>query len=571
MSYQVLARKLRPAVFSELIGQDHVVRALTHALDTGRVHHAYLFTGTRGVGKTTIARILAKSLNCEAGVSSTPCGVCSICIEVKENRFVDLIEVDAASRTGVDDTRDLLDNAQYLPSRGRYKVYLIDEVHMLSAASFNALLKTLEEPPEHVKFLLATTDPKKVPVTVLSRCLQFQLKNLSRDHIANYLSDVLSAEAIPFEAGALEVIGRNAAGSMRDALSLTDQAIAYGQGSVQQADVVQMLGAVARNEVEALLEALRDGATQTLMQHSAELAERNADFGYVLSNLLEAFHEMAVGVSLRGAEKGANGAQDERYGFGAEELQLYYQIALLGHRDLALAPEPRTGFEMTLLRMLAFAPQASSVPARTESPGASTSASGGAAIQQAVGNPASAPEARSRSATPPAGVPSAPPLAKADVAPAEAVDKTTSVVEQAVATPVPAEEDHGRAQQWRELVDDMRIAGVTKMIADHSVMLSLQDGCLRLLLDASHDTLLSDAQTQTLERALLEAGTQDGTRVAKLVFEVGHPAWETPAQIRAREARERQDMAEQAIESDSTVKNLLAEFDGQIQQVRPLS
>ena len=278
MSYEVLARKLRPSGFDALVGQEHVVRALTHALDHDRLHHAYLFTGTRGVGKTTIARILAKSLNCEQGVSSTPCGVCSVCTEVKENRFIDLIEVDAASRTGVDDTRELLENAQYMPTRGRYKVYLIDEVHMLSIASFNALLKTLEEPPEHVKFLLATTDPKKVPVTVLSRCLQFQLKNISAQTIVDYLTDVLASEGINFEPPALTVIARSAQGSMRDALSLIDQAIAFGRGELKQADVISMLGVVGRDEVSALMQALAAGSASDLLALSAELAERNADF-----------------------------------------------------------------------------------------------------------------------------------------------------------------------------------------------------------------------------------------------------------------------------------------------------
>ena len=265
MSYQVLARKLRPMNFSGLVGQEHVVRALSHALDEGRLHHAYLFTGTRGVGKTTIARILAKSLNCERGVSSTPCGTCSICIEVQENRFIDLIEVDAASRTRVDDTRDLLNNAQYLPSRGRYKVYLIDEVHMLSASSFNALLKTLEEPPEHVKFLLATTDPKKVPLTVLSRCLQFQLKNISREKIVDYLAKVLGDEKIEFERGALEVIAKSARGSMRDALSISDQAISYGQGRLTRQDVADMLGSVGPDEVQAVVDALSSGRPQSVL------------------------------------------------------------------------------------------------------------------------------------------------------------------------------------------------------------------------------------------------------------------------------------------------------------------
>ena len=347
MSYEVLARKLRPSGFSALVGQDHVVRALTHALDHDRLHHAYLFTGTRGVGKTTIARILAKSLNCEQGVSSTPCGVCSICTEVKENRFIDLIEVDAASRTGVDDTRELLENAQYMPTRGRYKVYLIDEVHMLSIASFNALLKTLEEPPEHVKFLLATTDPKKVPVTVLSRCLQFQLKNITSQTIVDYIADVLTTEAVNFEHDALQVIARSAQGSMRDALSLTDQAIAFGQGELKQADVVSMLGVVGRDEITALMGALEAGSAPQLLSLSAELAERNADFSDVLSGIMEALHDSAV----TQATEGGTGA------FLADEVQLYYQIALMGLRDLPIAPDPRSGFEMTMLRMLAFTPE----------------------------------------------------------------------------------------------------------------------------------------------------------------------------------------------------------------------
>ena len=287
MSYQVFARKLRPAGFDALVGQEHVVRALVHALENERVHHAYLFTGTRGVGKTTIARILAKCLNCETGVTPTPCGVCSACREISEGRFVDLIEVDAASRTKVDDTRDLLDNAQYLPARGRYKVYLIDEVHMLSSHSFNALLKTLEEPPPHVKFMLATTDPKKVPITVLSRCLQFQLKNLLPERISTYLGEVLTNESIEFEQPALAVIARAARGSMRDALSLTDQAVSYGGGHVRERDVLDMLGSIGRDDVEPLLRALLDGEAETVLAHCATLAEQAVDFGEVLNALLE--------------------------------------------------------------------------------------------------------------------------------------------------------------------------------------------------------------------------------------------------------------------------------------------
>ncbi len=360
MSYQVLARKLRPATFEALVGQEHVVRALRHALDTGRLHHAYLFTGTRGVGKTTIARVLAKCLNCEQGVSSTPCGECSVCREVAENRFVDLIEVDAASRTGVGDTRELLESAQYRPTRGRYKVYLVDEVHMLSAAAFNALLKTLEEPPEHVKFLLATTDPKKVPVTVLSRCLQFQLRNIPAQTIADYLASALAEEGIGYEGPALQTIAGAARGSMRDALSITDQAVAYGRGAVQTADVVEMLGLVGRDEISALLEAIASRDARRILDVTAELADRAVDFEDLAAELVGAFHRLAVDHAL-GAAVGA----DAGAGFEPEVVQLYYQIALLGYRDLQIAPDPRAGLEMTLLRMLAFAPdddQAARVP-----------------------------------------------------------------------------------------------------------------------------------------------------------------------------------------------------------------
>ena len=293
MSYQVLARKLRPTGFDALVGQDHVVRALRYALDNDQLHHAYLFTGTRGVGKTTIARIIARCLNCENGVSSSPCGECTSCVEISENRFVDLIEVDAASRTKVDDTRDLLENAQYLPTRGRYKVYLIDEVHMLSNASFNALLKTLEEPPEHVKFLLATTEARKVPPTVLSRCLQFQLKNLSSERIAGYLGDALSEEQVPAEPEALALIADAARGSMRDALSIVDQAIGFGGGSLTHESVREMLGAVGRDEVAVFLNALAANDTAATLGAAEELASRSVDFAAVLEAIIAEIHRLA--------------------------------------------------------------------------------------------------------------------------------------------------------------------------------------------------------------------------------------------------------------------------------------
>ena len=567
MSYEVLARKLRPSGFAALVGQDHVVRALTHALDHDRLHHAYLFTGTRGVGKTTIARILAKSLNCEEGVSSTPCGKCSICIEVKENRFIDLIEVDAASRTGVDDTRELLENAQYMPTRGRYKVYLIDEVHMLSIASFNALLKTLEEPPEHVKFLLATTDPKKVPVTVLSRCLQFQLKNMTSQTIVDYIADVLTTEAVNFEHDALQVIARSAQGSMRDALSLTDQAIAFGRGELKQADVVSMLGVVGRDEITALMGALEAGSAPQLLSLSAELAERNADFADVLSGMMEALHDSAVTQATDGGSAP----------FLADEVQLYYQIALVGLRDLPIAPDPRSGFEMTMLRMLAFTPErdGGTVPPRTSDKQSNEQSDVPLGRNQAATQPAQSAPTESGSGS--AHLSSEPAHQKAvvDVAPAAeppapaAEERASGAKDQkAVAEsseqPVSLDASTPATERWYEVVAQLTMGGVAKMIAEHSVPLIFDETKITLLLSAQHDTLLSDAQVQNLNRGLEEAL---GCAIT-LEIDVGEPSQETPAQRRGRLLAERQAEAESAMAQDTTVQSLLADFDGTLEEVR---
>ena len=360
MSYQVLARKWRPKTFREMVGQEHVLRALINALDYDRLHHAYLFTGTRGVGKTTIARILAKCLNCDAGVSSEPCGQCSACVGIAEGRFVDLIEVDAASRTKVEDTRELLDNVQYAPTAGRYKVYLIDEVHMLSNHSFNALLKTLEEPPPHVKFLLATTDPQKLPATILSRCLQFNLKNMSPERIVGHLQDILAKEMVGFEEPALWLLGRAADGSMRDALSLADQAIAFGSGKLGEADVRTMLGSIDQNAVYDIVEALVAADAARLLAAVQGLAEQAPDFVAALEELLTLLHRLAIAQVLPGG--GDNNLGDQQRitalasAVAGEDLQLFYQMALIGRRDLPLAPDLRSGFEMVLLRMLAFRP-----------------------------------------------------------------------------------------------------------------------------------------------------------------------------------------------------------------------
>lgn len=400
MSYQVLARKWRPRLFREMVGQTHVLQALINALDHDRLHHAYLFTGTRGVGKTTIARILAKCLNCETGVSSEPCGTCSACREIDEGRFVDLIEVDAASRTKVEDTRELLDNVQYAPSRGRYKVYLIDEVHMLSSHSFNALLKTLEEPPEHVKFLLATTDPQKLPVTILSRCLQFSLKNMPPEKIVEHLRHVLGEELIRFDEESLWLLGRAADGSMRDALSLTDQAVAFGNGALQVSEVRSMLGTIDHGQVFGLLDALAVGDAAALLAAVAELAEQGADFAGVLGELLSVLQRVAIAQVLPQGVDNSLGDQERILDLAgrisAEDVQLFYQLGLHGRRDLPLAPEPRGGFEMAMLRMLAFRPGTLEQDALAAPP------------EGSPGKPTGLSQARAESGSPRPGPPVAP-------------------------------------------------------------------------------------------------------------------------------------------------------------------
>ncbi|WP_018015636.1 DNA polymerase III subunit gamma/tau [Teredinibacter turnerae] len=453
MSYQVLARKWRPANFREMVGQEHVLRALINALDHNRLHHAYLFTGTRGVGKTTIARILAKCLNCDTGVTSTPCGECTSCVEIAEGRFVDLIEVDAASRTKVEDTRELLDNVQYAPTRGRYKIYLIDEVHMLSNHSFNALLKTLEEPPEHVKFLLATTDPQKLPVTILSRCLQFNLKNMSPERIVGHLQNVLEKEAIPSDNAALWSLARAADGSMRDALSLTDQAIAFGSGKVADSDVAAMLGTIDHQLIQRLIGALIESDGARLLNAVAEFAEHAPDFDAALSDLLTMLHRIAIAQALPEALDNSFGDRAQVLDFAArltpEDVQLFYQTALIGRRDLPLASDSRSGFEMSLLRMLAFRPQGLvDVPANVL-PAGEAPASLGATDAPAQEN---APAKKSEPDLPvPASVAGEPIAAQADApAPQQAPEKNNVAPEslrEPIAAPGPASEDY---PPWEE-------------------------------------------------------------------------------------------------------------------------
>ena len=525
MSYLALARKWRPRSFAELVGQEHVRQALGNALTQGRVHHAFLFTGTRGVGKTTIARILSKCLNCDTGVTATPCGVCASCKEIDEGRFVDLIEVDAASRTKVDDTRELLENVQYSPTRGRYKVYLVDEVHMLSTHSFNALLKTLEEPPPHVKFLLATTDPQKLPVTVLSRCLQFNLKRLPVTLISEHLSKVLTAEKITFDAPALRLVAQAADGSMRDALSLLDQLIAFGGGKVEEASARSMLGTIDRDHVTRLARALATGDAAQLLETARSLEEFSPDYGQVLDDLAGLLTRAALQQLVPGYEG------DELFdpallkelaaAIPAEDVQLYYQTAILGRRDLPFAPDPRTGFEMTLVRMLAFRP------------------AGGAAVASAPGGGGARVVAS---------------------APSGALPSTTSaaVVRPAAAGPIDP-------VQWSRVIGDLDVSGAARQLATNCALVEHRGNTLRFAVDSK--VARTPPQVEKLAQALAK---YLGGRVM-LEFVDGAPAVETPAQTGERRSAEALDTARRTLEEDPAVREMKSRFGATLhpESVRP--
>jgi len=546
-----LARKWRPRAFADLKGQEHVVQALSNALTQGRLHHAYLLTGTRGVGKTTLARILAKCLNCETGVTATPCGVCSACTQIDAGRFVDLLELDAASNTGVDNMREVLDNAQYAPTVGRYKVYIIDEVHMLSKPAFNSMLKTLEEPPAHVKFILATTDPQKIPVTVLSRCLQFNLKPMPPALVAQHLGEVLAQENVDAEPAALNLLARAAAGSMRDALSLTDQAIAYGGGTVEAAAVEAMLGTVRRDYLFDLLDALAAQDGDALLDHARQLAERGIAFDAALQDLGNLLTQLALMLHAPNAVEAT--ADVERMQTAAAQLdvetvQLYYQIALNGRRDLPYAPDEFSGFCMTLLRMLAFAPGAA--PAGRPAP------------VRAV------PATRAETA-PPAAAPVPPPaLPKVSATPAPTADIATPEPAESSPTLTAREPAPGEAWDWLAVVAELRLGGMAKMLADHSELIAQAGDAVTLRVGEAHKHLLDLAYQDKLITALRD---KHGASL-NVTFEIGAAAEKTPQQVRTRIKDARQAEAVAAIESDPFVRELVDQFGGQIDanSIQPL-
>jgi DNA polymerase-3 subunit gamma/tau len=508
---QVLARKWRPKTFAELVGQEHVVRALENALTQQRLHHAYLFTGTRGVGKTTLARIIAKALNCESGVTATPCGRCAACTEIDAGRFVDLLELDAASNTQVDNMRELLENALYAPTAGRYKVYIIDEVHMLSRNAFNAMLKTLEEPPQHVKFILATTDPQKIPVTVLSRCLQFNLKQIPQQQIRDRLQHILKAENVSFEPAALPLIARAAQGSLRDALSLLDQAIAHGGGSVSEESARAMLGVVGQDHLYSILRALaaHDGAA--LVAEADRMAERSLSFEAALQDLASLLHRLSLVQEVPGAvgeddpDRAVLGELAPR--FPPDDLQLYYQIAIQGRSDLGLAPDEYAGFTMTLLRMLAFTP-------------AEEGAATAAAAPVVVRRPAAA------------------------VSPAPAVDSKKN------------RDD----AEWPELVGRLGLTAMALELARHCELVTRDAFRVELKISQTHQRLLEKPYQERLKTALEQ---HFGARL-RLTIQVAADASGSPAAIAGRNKQQRHVQATSEIEQDPFVRELVENFDARV-------
>ena len=534
MSYQVLARKYRPRSFDTLVGQVHVVQALKNALDQKRLHHAYLFTGTRGVGKTTLARILAKALNCKEGISSTPCGICSACTEIDQGRYVDLIEVDAASNTQVDNMRDLLDNAQYAPTQGQFKIYIIDEVHMLSKSAFNAMLKTLEEPPEHVKFILATTDPQKVPVTVLSRCLQFNLKQMPSASISEYMEKILKEEAINYEINAIYLIAKSANGSMRDALSILDQGIAYCGGTIEEATIKKMLGAIDQSYLFNLVHAVIDQDGHKAIEIAKQMDERNLSFDAALNDLANLIQTISVTQAIPDSLEASYLDRDQVIALtkkiSAEQLQLFYQITILGRRDLYLAPDEYAGFTMTILRMLSFTPQDSliaknSTPAKTEPV-----------------NNANKIET----------------IAKSNDVSSEAFEIKKKIevdhqVDESILKEIPAFNGN-----WRELVDQLKL-GLVKALAQQSELVSFKNNEIILSIADEHKHLLNETYQKKLELSLSDHFAQ---RIKLVILQKG--ANNSPLKQKQEERSTLMKDTENAILQDQFVKSLLTEFNAEI-------
>lgn len=571
MSHQVLARKWRPKSFDTLVGQPHVVRALTNALEQQRIHHAYLFTGTRGVGKTTLARIIAKSLNCETGITAKPCGTCSACTEIDKGSFVDLLEVDAASNTQVDAMRELLENAQYAPTSGRFKVYIIDEVHMLSKSAFNAMLKTLEEPPEHVKFILATTDPQKVPVTVLSRCLQFNLRQIASTTIIEHLQHVLTEESIPFEAAGVQLIARAAEGSMRDALSLTDQAIAYGNQAVNEAEVRSMLGAIDQSYLLDILDALLNNDGNTLIAKAKEMEERSISFEAALNDFAKLLHQIAIAQTVPDSISHDLPEREILLALAqkvpAESLQLYYQIALLGGRDISLAPDEYAGFTMSLMRMLAFS--------STES-----------LSDQKKNSLTSTEQEKAQTQAMSAASQAAPPVHRSSAAQSalkQSIQKELAQEQQtqekplinsgttAAEPPIPAHAKAASAQieakigvvtfdgNWRNLIEKHLKLGLARALAQHCELLSHDEYSFTLRVAENQKHLASANYQDKLSTAI---NSHFGRKI-KLDIKIDNAA-NTPAKQNAKEKAVIQSGAEEAIMKDEFVQSLIQDFDAKV-------
>lgn len=506
MSYQVLARKWRPHSLKDMVGQPHVLRMLTNALDNQRLHHAYLYAGTRGVGKTSLARIFAKCLNCEKGISSQPCDECSICRSIDEGRFVDLIEIDAASRTKVEDTRELLDNVQYAPTQGRFKIYLIDEVHMLSGHSFNALLKTLEEPPAHVKFLLATTDPKRLPITILSRCLQFNLKRITQEDIAKHLSFICTSEKIEFDPEALQLLANAADGSVRDALSLLDQAIAYCNQKIALPETRQMLGYIEQDSIFQILLALSKQDGKELFAHIEQLAESAPDYQQVLSELISTLHQVALTQRIPDLKNQPDTLIQLAKLFSPEEIQLYYQIALIGKRDLPLAPHPAQGFEMLMLRLLAFKPIDGEQPDKP--------------VKQSV-------------------------TTKTPAAP---------IIPSATISTDPL--------NWSELLNQLQLTGVAYALASNCSLIHLENTKAELALSAQHQALLNKRLVERIEQAL----SNHFGKTMSVEIKISTDEIQTPSKKQQVELTQKQATAKDSIKNDTHVQKILDVFEATLDE-----